>query len=87
MKKYTNPYSVSDVNAKQGPKSGNQGDVTKRSSFAAAKESFAYIGRQVESLIGLRAGGVDVPKTNRQPRQGGISPDTNKGRGPTRGNQ
>ena len=75
------------INQSRGPRTGNQGRPSKRSAFIADKKSKEATAREITSRIGERASGVDVPKTNRQARQGSISPSTNKGRGPTRGNK
>ncbi len=53
--KTTNPYAVRDVNAKQGPTTGNTGDVAKRKSFKAAKESMAPVARAITKAYGERA--------------------------------
>jgi hypothetical protein len=53
--KTANPYSVKDVNAKQGPTTGNTGDVAKRKSFKAAKESMAPVAKAINKAYGDRA--------------------------------
>lgn len=52
--KTANPYAVKDVNAKQGPTTGNTGDVAKRKSFKAAKESMAPVADAIVSAFGAR---------------------------------
>lgn len=53
--KTANPFAVKDVNAKQGPSTGNTGDVAKRKSFKAAKESMAPVAKAINKAYGDRA--------------------------------
>lgn len=75
------------INQKRGPTVGNAGTPAKRSAFTKAKEAWGATASMIANAIGERAGKPDVPKTNHQKNQGQISPNTNKGRGPTRGNK
>lgn len=76
---------MSKVNQPQGPRVGNAGSPSKRASFTAAKEAWAATATAIANAIGARASQPDVPKTNREKNQGQISPNTKKGRGPTKG--
>ena len=82
-----NPKSVDNVNQKRGPTVGNSGTASKRSAFNAAKEAWGATATMIANAIGERSQKPDIPKTNHQKNQGQISPNTNKGRGPTRGNK
>lgn len=75
------------INQSRGPTIGNAGTPAKRSAFMSAKAAWAATATAIADAIGARAGKPDVPKTNHQKNQGQISPNTNKGRGPTKGNK
>ena len=82
-----NPNSVDNVNQKRGPTTGNAGTQSKLSAFNAAKAAWGATATMIANSIGARAGQPAVPKTNHEKNQGQISPNTNKGRGPTKGNK
>jgi len=75
------------INQKRGPTTGNAGTASKRAAFIKAKEAWGATAREIANAIGERSQKPDVPKTNHQKNQGQISPNTNKGRGPTKGNK
>jgi hypothetical protein len=50
-----NMYGVADVNAKQGPRTGNAGTMSKRSDFKAAKEERAPLADVIANAFGARA--------------------------------
>ena len=82
-----NPRAVSNVNQSRGPVVGNSGTPAKRSAFNTAKAAWAATATMICEAVGARAGEPQVPKTNHQKNQGQVSPNTNKGRGPTKGNK
>ena len=66
-----NPKGVSNVNVKQGPRTGNAGaHAGKRGDFKSAKESRAPLAKVIESAYGKR-----LVKDNYDPKLEGISPD------------
>ena len=79
--------SEKKINQKRGPTIGNAGNPSKVAGFKAAKAAFSATANEILVAVGLRAPGVDVPKTNHQRNQGAINGDVNKGRGPTKGNR
>lgn len=50
----TNPKSVSNVNQKQGPRTGNLGTPGKRSEFISGKEERAPLARVVQEAYANR---------------------------------
>ena len=62
---------IKDVNAKQGPRSGNAGDVAKRSAFKANKAEAAPLAKVINDAYGARK-----IRDNVDPKLEGISPDT-----------
>lgn len=76
-----------EINQKRGPTVGNAGTVSKRNSFIADKASKQSAATEITNAIGARSLAPNVPKTNHEKNQGQVSPNTNKGRGPTRGNK
>jgi hypothetical protein len=74
-------------NVGRGPTTGNAEAGPKRRDFLANKAEKEASARMITDRIGERDNGPRVPKTNHQIRQGQVSPDTNVGRGPTRGNR
>jgi hypothetical protein len=52
-----NPHSVSNVNQKQGPRTGNSGTLTKRTDFVAAKQERAPLADVVTSAFATRGKG------------------------------
>lgn len=79
--------SHKDINQKRGPTVGNSGTPSKRTSFIADKASKQSAATEIVNAIGARATQPNVPKTNYEKNQGQVSPNTNKGRGPTKGNK
>jgi len=78
---------MSKINQPQGPRVGNRGTPSKRSAFIAAKEAWAATAREIANAVGARATNPKSMTINRDKNQDQISPNTNKGRGPTRGNK
>lgn len=80
-------YTSKNINQKQGPRTGNKGTPSKREAFLNAKESSSsdkvYLAKMVTDALESR-GRFTASKT--QPAFEGISPNTNVGRGPTKGN-
>jgi len=54
-KSSANPYHRDDVNAGQGPRTGNAGTASKRSDFNTAKESRAPLADMIAGAFGARA--------------------------------
>jgi len=50
-----NMYGVADVNAKQGPRTGNAGTASKRSEFQSAKEERSPLADVIARAFGARA--------------------------------
>jgi len=73
-------------NVGRGPTVGNA-KTSKRVEFLADKASKEPTARMIADSIGARAQQPQVPKTNYQKNQGQVSPNTNVGRGPTKGNR
>ena len=89
MIKYTNPNSVSNVNQRRGPTTGQTGESAKRTAFLADRKATEATSRHIASLIaGGSDIGLDVPRKS-PPGRGGatLRGDVNVGRGPTRGNK
>lgn len=78
---------MTKINQARGPRTGNLGRPEKRSAFISDKEAKQATASEITRAIGQRASGSSVPKTHTEKKQGQISPDTRKGRGPTRGNK
>ena len=78
---------VASGNVGRGPTVGNAEAGPKRKGFLADKMAKAPAAQAICDAIGQRAGQPDVPKTNHQKNQGQVSPNTNVGRGPRKGNQ
>ena len=76
-----------NINQKQGPRTGNKGTPSKREAFLNAKESSSsdkvYLVKMVTDALESR-GRFTASKT--QPAFEGLHPNTNVGRGPTKGN-
>lgn len=79
--------ATKEINQKRGPTVGNAGTPSKRSSFAADKASKQSAATEIVNAIGARSMAPKVPTISKEKNQGQISPNTNKGRGPTRGNK
>lgn len=79
--------STKDINQKRGPTVGNAGSPSKRSAFTAMKESYAATARAITEAVGARATDPKSMPISKEKGQGSISPNTNKGRGPTKGNK
>ena len=75
------------INVGRGPTVGSGKSGPKRKAFIADKASKAPAAQAICDAIGARAGEPNVPKTNHQKNQGGVSPNTNVGRGPRKGNK
>ena len=75
------------INQTRGPTVGNAGSPDKRAAFRAQKESFAAAAEEITSAVARRADSPTTPTLAREARQRGISPVTNKGPGPRRGNK
>jgi hypothetical protein len=75
------------VNQKRGPTVGNTGTPSKREEFMAAKSKSgserSALADMVSDAVAARGRGM---KGFRDPSTEGLSPKTNVGRGPTRGN-
>ena len=67
----TNPKSVSNVNQKSGPRTGNAGTASKRSEFKDNKAEREPLAKTIMSAYGARAAGDKVEK-----KLEGISSDT-----------
>lgn len=67
----TNPKSVSNVNQKQGPRTGNSGTPSKRGEFMDAKDERAKLAKPVQAAYGQRA-----PEDKVNKKLEGISSDT-----------
>jgi hypothetical protein len=52
--KTTNPYSKSNVNVAQGPRTGNDGSVAKRKDFKAAKSERAPLATMIQDAYAKR---------------------------------
>ena len=72
---------------KQASRVGNQGTPSKRAAFIADKASKEGTAREISNAIGARSMAPEVPAISKQKNQGQVSPNTNKGRGPTKGNK
>ena len=68
-----NPYSKTNVNVAQGPRTGNPGTISKRRDFVAAKESREPIATAIEDAFAAREERDYADKTF--PKQGAIEPD------------
>lgn len=81
------------INQKQGPRTGNRGNPTKRAEFSASKSDrssyFQDIADMVSNAFGRRGQGMksDRPASADKEALKSISPDTRVKRGPTRGNK
>ena len=75
------------INQPQGPRVGNEGNMTKRKDFMAEKDKTnserADLAKMVTDALGMRGRG-QAGKVN--PALEGIHEYTNVGRGPTKGN-
>lgn len=75
------------INQPQGPRVGNEGNMTKRKDFMAEKDKSssekASLAKMVTDALGMRGRG-QAGKVN--PALEGIHENTNVGRGPTKGN-
>lgn len=92
MKSYSEHISAlrakaASGNCGRGPTIGNAEAGPKRKDFISDKQSKVASAEEICNAIGARAGKPDVPPTNHQKNQGQISPNTNVGRGPRRGNK
>lgn len=76
-----------NTNQKRGPTVGNAGTPTKRSAFTAMKESYRATAAAITQAIGARAGNPKSMPTVNDKNQDSISPNTNKGKGPRKGNK
>lgn len=72
---------------KQASRIGNSGRPEKRQAFIADKAAKQATASEITAAIGARSQAPKVPSINNQPKQGQVSPDTNKGRGPRKGNK
>ena len=72
---------------KQASRVGNAGRPEKRSAFLADKAAKEGTAREIANAIGARAPDPKSMSISKEKNQGSISPSTNKGRGPTRGNK
>ena len=79
--------SMDKKNVGRGPTVGNNGNPTKRGDFKADKASKEGTAREIANAIGARAQGSSVPATHKEAKQGQVSPNTNKSKGPTKGNK
>lgn len=75
------------INQRRGPTVGNAGTPSKRSAFTAMKESYRATAEAITAAIGARASNPKNMPVNTDKNQDSISPNTNKGRGPTKGNK
>jgi hypothetical protein len=75
------------INQKRGPTVGNAGTPEKYSAFVAAKKAWGATATAIAAAIGARAGNPKSMPISHEKGQGSISPNTNKGRGPTKGNK
>ena len=75
------------VNQKRGPTTGNAGTASKRDTFMSEKSKTgsekSALANMVTDAVAARGRGM---KGFRDPSTEGISPKTNVGRGPTKGN-
>ena len=75
------------INQKQGPRTGNVGSPSKREAFLNAKESSSsdkvYLAKMVTDALESRG---KFLAAKAQPAFEGLHPNTNVGRGPTKGN-
>lgn len=87
MKKSSNPQATDNVNQKRGPQTGNHGSPKKHAAFTAEKSSRnserSVLAQMVTDALELR--GRDK-RSSRNPAVEPLHPNTNVGRGPTRGN-
>jgi hypothetical protein len=76
-----------NINQPQGPRVGNEGNMTKRKDFMAEKDKTsserAELAKMVTDALGMRGRG-QAGKVN--PALEGVHEYTNVGRGPTKGN-
>ena len=72
---------------KQASRVGNSGNPSKRSAFLADKAAKEGTAREIANAIGARAFNPSTMPVNKDKNQDSVSPNTNKGRGPTRGNK
>lgn len=79
--------SMDSKNVGRGPTVGNKGNPTKRGEFKADKVTKEGTAREILGALAARADSPTTPTTNHEARQGQISPVTNKGRGPRKGNK
>ena len=68
-----NPYTKTNVNVAQGPRTGNAGTMSKRRDFVAAKESREPIATMIEDAFAARENRDYADRTF--PKQGAIEPD------------
>lgn len=70
--KTTNPYAVTNVNVKQGPRTGNRTDTEKRNEFKAAKAERAPLADTIAKAYTARgtktADAVDSGLENISPK-------------------
>ena len=65
-----NPYTKTNVNVAQGPRTGNRGSSEKRSSFKDAKDERGTLADSINRVIASRA-----PKDHVEPKLEGIDSD------------
>jgi hypothetical protein len=68
-----NPYTKTNVNVAQGPRTGNPGTISKRHDFQDAKAEREPIATMIEDAFAAREDRDYADKTF--PRQGAIEPD------------
>jgi hypothetical protein len=87
--KLTNPNSVSNVNQRRGPTTGQTGESAKRRAFLADRRATEASAKHIASLVaGGSDIGLDVPRKSPAGRGGAtLKGDVNVGRGPTKGNK
>lgn len=81
------PQSKDNINSGRGPTVGNKGNPSKREEFKSDKVSKESAAREILGALAARADSPTTPTTNHEAKQGQISPVTNKGRGPRKGNK
>lgn len=79
--------TTTNINQKRGPTTGNAGNGAKRSAFtearAAGSRAVGLAGMVMSALTGRGRGREDFIKSSEE----GLSPNTNVGRGPRKGNK
>lgn len=79
--------ATKEINQKRGPTCGNAGTPSKREAFKSDKASKQGAASEITNAIGARSMAPKVPTISKEKNQGQVSPNTNKGRGPTKGNK